>query len=219
MKKPVFGRLWAPDERDSKYKIRKPKTKSIRTIRYWTDTWFWGNQQQTSECVGYGWSHWLANYPLKQYVSPTGIYKLAQHFDEWDGEDYEGTSVRAGAKVLAYLGFVKEYRWATKIDDVIQTLLETGPVVVGTSWYEGMETPDKSGLVTVTGEVRGGHCYLLTGVNTQTGLFRIKNSWGTKWGLNGRAFIRIEEFASLMSAKDSGEVCLAIETMPEQMMR
>ena len=35
-----------------------------------------------------------------------GIYKQAQTLDEWPGDDYEGTSVLAGAKAVQAEGYM-----------------------------------------------------------------------------------------------------------------
>jgi hypothetical protein len=47
---------------------------------------------------------------------------------------------------LQEIGYIKEYRWATNMDDMVQWLLSgRGTVVVGTNWYE-CATPDQRAL-------------------------------------------------------------------------
>ena len=201
------------DERDKKFAIRPSDvyTAETRTKRYWWDTFWAGNQTSTPQCVGYAWSHWLANYPRLQWLNPTGIYEMCQHIDEWVGTEYEGTSVRAGAKLLHKLGYIDEYRWVKSHYTLTKLLLHSGPVVAGTAWYEGMMYPDSTGLIHRTGGVTGGHAYLINGYSETTRLLRIKNSWGNAWGKQGRGYMHIDEFKVLMQ---SGEVCFAREKRP-----
>lgn len=133
--------------------------------------------------------------------------------DEWPGEDYEGTSVRGGIKALLSLGsafsFTVEYRWAFNIAQVISTILELGPMVVGTEWTARMMDPDGKGRIIPDGESLGGHAYVLCGVNTRTSMFRIQNSWGKSWGDGGKAWISIADFERLLGR--DGEACIALE--------
>jgi C1A family cysteine protease len=142
-------------------------------------------------------------------LDPGHVYREAQKVDEWPGEDYSGTSVRAGAKVLQALGFIASYHWAYDVETVVQAVLERGPVVVGTSWYRDMFLPDASGLVTPSGPLVGGHAYVLNGTNRKTGLFRAKNSWGRSWGKGGAFWLSYETLERLLH--ESGEACIALE--------
>lgn len=139
-------------------------------------------------------------------------YQRAQTMDEWPGEDYDGTSVRAGAKVLQDTGFISEYRWAWDGMEAIRAVLDIGPVVVGTNWYEGMFEPNDRGLVVPSGSIAGGHAYLIDGANLNRGLVRLKNSWSKSWGRGGRAVMTITDFSRLIS--EDGEACLATELRP-----
>jgi hypothetical protein len=143
--------------------------------------------------------------------APTALYKAAQQVDEWPGEDYDGTSVRAGAKVLRGLGFVSEYRWATTVEEVALALVSTGPVVLGTRWDEPMFEPDAAGFVHPDGKGVGGHAYLAIGVNRTLGRVRCLNSWGD-WGQGGRFWLSFSDLEELLA--DQGEACLAIEARP-----
>jgi len=86
--------------------------------------------------------------------------------------------------------------------------------VVGTSWLYDMFFPkwdSKLGkfLIRASGNLAGGHAYLLDGVNTQQGLVRIKNSWGRDWGHEGFAYMPLPDLEMLIA--DGGEACLAVE--------
>ena len=67
----------------------------------------------------------------------------------------------------------------------------------------------RTGLISVRGRLAGGHAYIINGVDTRRQLFRIKNSWGRNWGLNGRAFISFRDMQTLIRLR--GEICLATE--------
>lgn len=203
----AFGRYSAPDERDELYRLQ-PAAVS-RTYRMWDDRRWYGDQASTPHCVGYAWAHWLSSTPHRQWIDPNGIYRICQYFDEWEGQDYDGTSVRAGAKVLACLGFIQQYRWAWDVEIVAQTLLEIGPVVVGTVWTEGMMRTDSRGYIRVTGRDYGGHAYLLSGVDVRQRYFRVKNSWSRAWGDRGYAKLDFHDMQRLMDR--NGEACIGVE--------
>jgi hypothetical protein len=213
---PLLGRVYIPDERDKKYLIENKLYLSTPTFKskYWDAEEWWGNQGNTPQCVGYSWAHWIEDGPIKHggiapIVNPTLIYREAQKLDEWYGENYDGTSVRGGAKYLKNTGKISSYLWTYDLNVLINTLLTRGPVVVGTNWYYGMFFPNRNGLIKVSGRIAGGHAYVLNGVDTKTKLFRIKNSWGRSWGKNGFAFISFSDMQRLI--KENGEICLAIE--------
>lgn len=172
------------------------------------------NMAVVHNCVGYSWAHWLEDGPVTQkgpppIVHPDLIYHEAQKVDEWEGEGYEGTSVRAGAKVLQSLGFISEYNWAWDLETLVQSILTVGPVVVGTHWYSDMFYPNTSGVIKVGGELMGGHAYVINGVNKKTKLLRLKNSWGSTWGRRGHGYISFDDMKRLIS--ENGEVCLGVE--------
>ncbi|MFW5847668.1 MAG: C1 family peptidase [bacterium] len=215
-----LGRIHVEDKRDENFLMKSmiPLEKEKKFYKYWHPSIWWGNQRASPHCVGYSWVHWLTEGPITQKKSrkstdipydPSKLYYEAQKVDQWEGENYDGTSVRAGAKILKQRGFISEYRWAWTIEDVIDGLLYAGPLVVGTFWTEGMFFPDDDGIITATGQTAGGHAYLLDGINTKRGIIRIKNSWGREWGNKGFAYISIDDMAKLISYQ--GEACLAVE--------
>ena len=148
-----LGRLPKPDERDSRFLMSSllPKQLPGITYKYWWPSGWWGDQGQYPQCVAYSWTHWLASGPITQKTKRVGgvapfdpvfLYNEAQKIDEWPGEDYDGTSVRAGAKVLKNAGFIGGYSWAWDIGTTVNALLTLGPVVVGTWWTRDMFYPN-----------------------------------------------------------------------------
>jgi len=207
-----FGRLVSVDERDRTHLMRTALpvlTVPMPIQRMWR-VWWKGDQGDTSMCVGYAWHGLLRALPLLQRdPKPSVIYHAAQKVDQWDGEDYDGTSVRAGAKVLKAEGRILSYGWAYDIQTVLNWLAFRGPVVLGTNWYESMLTPDATGLVVPGGAVVGGHAYLSIGYDGAKQRLICQNSWG-EWGpINGRFHLHYDDADALI--KDDGEACTATE--------
>lgn len=217
MKGKGLGRIYIPDHRDKNYPLSAilPKKAANITRRMWRSSTFWGNQGETSQCVAYSWLHYIHHGPLywpgkNPVMEPAEVYKQAQEIDEWPGENYEGTSVRAGAEVLKKWGWILEYRWGYSMDELIQAVLHIGPVVVGTDWLTGMFEPDSKGFIRATGWPAGGHAWLIDGIDTKQQYFRLKNSWGRGWALKGQAYISFKDLEYLIN-QPWAEICLAKE--------
>jgi hypothetical protein len=224
MRQYTMGRLYIEDKRDEDYPVSPllSQTQNIKQTQanWWDDGW-WGNQGLDPHCVAFAWTHWVNDGPRihsifksrRPAIDTTELYCEAQKNDPWPGDCqtplYDGTTVRAGAKVLKSWGYIEEYRWTSNIEEVVQVLLYQGPVIAGTMWYNDMFTPDREGIIKPTGGMSGGHAYVLNGVDTETGLIRIKNSWGRFWGQEGRAYISIEDMGKLI--KNFGEACVPLQ--------
>lgn len=164
------------------------------------------DQGPDGACVGFGTTHRIAALPISfggaDYNYAFRLYKAAQKLDPWAGEDYEGTSVLAGAKAAQALGHFSEYRWCFNVDDIMRAVAHEGPVVIGIDWLEDMFEPDARGLLSPTGAVAGGHCLIIRGLTLDPRgvrkgvgpVFRVTNSWGKDWGENGEAYIRVEDY-------------------------
>jgi len=219
----ALGRLYAPDPRDSRYPLRLglqalPPPVELPVNRYWRVGRPVLDQNGYPHCVAYAWKQWLMASPLRQghKVNEEKIYREAQLLDEWPGENYDGTSVRAGAKVLQQRKYISNYLWATTIAEVKQWILAYGPVVAGTNWYAAMSNPylSKRGetygyWVKPEGALLGGHAFALTGYSLIRKAFRGLNSWGLAWGEEGKFWIAEEHLEQLML--EDGEVCTATE--------
>jgi hypothetical protein len=173
------------------------------------------DQGSNGACVGFGFSNAMICKPgkfLREVDNDFahGIYQDAKRNDEWEGEDYDGTSVLAGAKVLKERGLIEEYRWAFGVDEVLSTLANVGPVVLGLNWYEGMFYPDESGYIRPTGDWAGGHCIVARGLSMKRERVMLKNSWGWGWGRWGGCFLTFDDLDKLLH--DQGEACVPIKS-------
>jgi hypothetical protein len=119
--------------------------------------WDYYNQGQEGACVGFAISRAMTLLNRERYDA-RWLYKEAQRIDEWAGEDYDGTSVRAGLDVVRERGHRNVYRgtsrpvhpengivrnrWATSVEDAIASMhsprfLKLGRVPFLNSWGRG----------------------------------------------------------------------------------
>lgn len=168
------------------------------------------NQGSEGACVGHGIVDEATASPVRVQLSDAqaeafAVYHEAQKLDEYPGEAYTGTSVLAGAKVAVARGWWAGYSWCFGIDDVIDTVCNHGPVVLGIPWYVGMYHPYPSATLLVAGAKVGGHCLLATGYDPASETVQLTNSWGISWGSDGQAWIAQDDLAGLLD--DNGEAC------------
>jgi hypothetical protein len=194
------------DPRNLAYRVTAADPTLPRRSRYWTPGVVL-DQGQEGSCVGHGVvGEYLAS-PVRgrfirqnrpgPYFADVGheeavaVYNRAKQIDEFEGVDYDGTSVRAGMLVARERGWVSGFRWALNMLE-LRAALEEGPVVIGVEWRDGMYEP-VAGALRPVGPVVGGHCLLVTGYTPNKWKFgphyRLRNSWGAGWGNNGSAYI------------------------------
>jgi hypothetical protein len=176
------------------------------------------DQGATPQCVAYSCANWLSCLPIRTIVDTPAyeqaLYDRAQQIDEWPGENYEGTSVRAGFKVLQEQGHLPNYVWAQSEMDIFEFVATTGPVVMGTDWYSDMFNPDAEGYLNPTGNVVGGHAWLIYGVEQD--FYYMQNSWG-QWGIwnTGTAKIRRADVAFLLYSQGEAGAGSEVPITPE----
>lgn len=211
------------DERSRNYRAVKRLEITSRTRVLWRPGLVNLDQGQEGACVGFGWANEAFASPVrvKPPTDPNAfarvIYRAAQKIDEWPGEDYEGSSVLAGAKVMQARGFLNRYEWCFSVAEVIAVLLHRGPVVLGVPWFESMYVPDITNRIRVYGAEVGGHCILANGYHpvwpnkspsagAGVPMIHLQNSWGLDWGVSGGAWISPDDLAILLA--DDGEACV-----------
>jgi len=174
------------------------------------------DQSAEGACVGFGWTGWANARPRRhEFGDQHGfdVYNEAKKLDPWEGEDYSGTSVKAGALAMQARGHLENYAFTSNVNTLAAWVLNKGPAVIGVNWYTDMDRVDSSGYISVSGSLRGGHCVVIDGVDwgraNVPDRFRIRNSWGPNWGFNGRCYICSEGLARLFS--ESGNAFMAVE--------
>jgi hypothetical protein len=210
---PRLGRVPQFDEASRRYDVADVLPSKALVTKSWP-CGIYLDQGQTAACVGNSRAYDLAASPAPMR-QPTGglidetfaqnLYRLAQKCDEWQGENYEGSSVLGGLKAAVAMGYIGEYRWAFNIDDWLASISHIGGSVAGTVWLESMFSPRPSGLLEVdksSGEA-GGHAYyfrrILVSKSSQRDflgrgetlrgepLLVLRNSWGTGWSKKAEA--------------------------------
>lgn len=220
---PKLDRIPYFDERSKSYPVRTLLPSRVeRRQRLWSlPSGFPLDQKSEGACIGMGYTGELAAEPI--VVSDAGqafafqLYELARAEDRKMGNDWpEGASMLAGAKALRNGGKISAYRWAFGIDDVLDTLSEIGPVVLGIAWLDGMYQTRVDGLVEVHGPVVGGHCIVANGYWPNHPKFGDvvvwTNSWGRSYGLDGVGFIRVQDLAARL--EDRGEAAIVVDVAP-----
>ncbi len=207
---PVLDRLVEFDEASRAYPIREAVgDKPLRSYTWRCEAW--NDQGREGACVGFAWSHELAARPVVLPASEAealALYRRAQVLDQWPGENYEGTSVIAGAKAVQERGGLLEYRWAFGLDDLALAVGYKGPAVLGVNWYEGMFDTDADGYVRVSGRVAGGHAILCRAVSVPGQYFVLRNSWGRSWGVDGDCKVSFADMGRLLA--EDGEACIPV---------
>lgn len=179
------------------------------TDKSWDTSGFQLDQGQTGHCVGFGWAGWSDAEPVENtYANSDGhaiYYECKVIEGDPGGED--GAYTRDGAKAMQNRGRLTTYAFASTMNDVLAWIRQHGPLVVGTDWTYDMFDPDANGYVKPTGDVAGGHCYLMYGVEGDSLLF--KNSWGDSWALGGSFKMKVSDWTTLFQSY--GEAVASVE--------
>lgn len=205
-----LGRKPAPDARDTRFLLQQHMPSQVQRPQSinWGCDWR-GDQGSTSTCVGQAWYGLLQAKPIvRTYGTPQQIYDEAQAHDEWPGTNYDGTSVRGGAKALKLDRELTRYGWAFDLETCLNWIGIRSPMVWGVSWYDKMFSPASDGLVTVGGSVVGGHAFLVRGYDDMTRRVFCQNSWGD-WGVNGCFYLSYDDATRLLG--EQGEACSPTE--------
>jgi hypothetical protein len=209
-----LGRHVNWDSRSKNFPI--PKKTSNPVSKKWTRHIGPLDQGNLGSCTGNASVGALATGPLFDAIQDllkkgltldealaVAIYSLGTQLDAYSGTypptdtGSDGLSV---AKACLQKGYISGYTHALSLDDVIQGL-QDGPLIVGTNWMSGMDSPNSAGLVYATGTVRGGHEYEALEVDIENRVFGFENSWGPNFGVGGRFYYSFDDMATLLKAE------------------
>lgn len=187
------------------------------------------DQGAEGACTGFGLAA-VANYLLhtrrnsasKTAVSPRMLYQMARRYDEWPGEDYDGSSARGAMKGWHKHGVCAEQKWpyeveeagdltAARIADAVTrplgayfrvnhkdlvamhcAITEVGILYATASVHAGWDNVGGDGMIALDDELLGGHAFAIVAYD-QHG-FWIQNSWGESWGAEGFARISYDDW-------------------------
>lgn len=199
------------------------ETKQTRSAEKWWDFGFPSlNQGSTGTCVGHAGKHWMLCEPVVQTQpqdNPTAfdLYNGACDNDGISGNDNHdpnyGTTTNGLMKYLRSLGLISGWAWARSIDDILDWIDLKGPHFVGANWHRDMYYPDSEGFVHPTGDVVGGHEWIVRAFfqHPTRGLtLRCRNSWGSGWGIDGEFNITAVDLTQIVFG-ESGDAAGALE--------
>ena len=224
-----------PDPRDAKYLARSQFMGAAvppqRMIRRWYSDNLRIDQGPIGQCTMASAAHLIAAGPVTQRpytykgmgppFDTVAAYCVAQAHDRraygWSHPTYcqdrirgdNGATMRGAGQALRELGFISHFWWLRDVGEVLSYLTNAGPVWLGTWWYQGMSRPDAEGFARPTGRKQGGHAYLLDAVTHRGEYVWLLNSWGARWGKNGRAKLAFRDLEALLA--DDGEALAVTE--------
>lgn len=187
------------------------------------------DQGQEGACTGFGLAtvvHYLLwtrkILPAKDSVSPFMLYDLARRYDEWAGEEYEGSSCRGAIKGWYKHGVCELKAWPGSsrksplltheivIDAATRPLgayyrvnhkdlvamhaaiTEAGVLYASANVHPGWENVSPDGKISFQSGSLGGHAFAI--VAYDRGGFWVQNSWGAKWGRDGFCHIGYQDW-------------------------
>ncbi|MFH0783926.1 MAG: C1 family peptidase [Pseudomonadota bacterium] len=187
------------------------------------------DQGHEGACTGYGLAavaHYLLRVrkidPDPGQVSPQMLYAIARRYDEWAGEDYEGSSCRGAMKGWYKHGVCAADIWTSNasvpqvlshemVADAVRrplgayfrvnhkslvamhaAITEVGILYASANVHTGWQKVRQDGLIPLEEGLLGGHAFAIVAYD-QDG-FWIQNSWGENWGFGGFAHISYEDW-------------------------
>jgi len=213
------------------------------------------DQGQEGACTGFGLAA-VVNYHLhnrqdsappktrpvankEKGASARMLYEMAKRYDEWQGENYEGSSIRGAMKGWSRHGVCAWADWpydAKKpgrltpqrqraaldrplgayyrvrhlhLNQMQAALTEAGILYASAQVHEGWQKVGKDGIVPYSKTLIGGHAFAIVGYDR--GGFWIQNSWGPSWGNKGFCYIGYDDW--LENAYDCWVARLGVPTL------
>jgi hypothetical protein len=234
-----LGRLQAPfDGRDTLYRMRAAAPQIVDALGApkprkapYKEPVEPLNQGNKPHCVAFSGKGFMLAAPTMRDpgYDTTDVYRECQKIDEWPGEAYDGTSVRALMKILTAREWITSYVWGQTSAEAIAWMNGGfGTIIIGTNWYAEMDEVDDDGFIREPGPLStpvGGHAYRVNWLDMKIPIkkanrvgYLVPNSWGRLWGMRkrdgtrtGRAYMRPELFDRLM--REQGEIAAPVQAL------
>jgi len=193
-----LGRHVRHDSRSLAYPYRRASGAPLVSVLHARHAPIW-DQGHTGSCTGQAEAGALAADPLFATLAPAGkrppdepmalaLYSAAERIDGGAGlpSEDDGSSGLSACEAARSAGLISGYVHCLSLEDVLNAL-QSGPVIVGCNWYDSMDEPASSGLVSISpgAQVRGGHETVWRGCDVPGRTVFGDNSWGTSFGLHG----------------------------------
>lgn len=215
-----LGRNVNHDPRSWNYRVTRRAT-VLRSVRHRRRVPIY-DQGNLGSCVAHAGKGCLSTAPFRhRFVSERLIvatYSQLTRLDDIPGQyppEDTGSDGLSFGKLAKAKGWIPGYQHAMGITDALDAL-QTHAVITGVDWHEGFDQPNADGLVTISGQVRGGHEFVVdeyrqrgTVPTPAEDLVGCANSWSTRWGLRGRFFMTVSTWARLLEAEGDGTVLTA----------
>lgn len=193
------------------------------------------NQGKEGACTGYALVAVAEMLYWRKIASPPDLserwaYEKAKLHDEWEGADYEGSSIRGAVKAWEKVGICPEYYWPYKanrpgkpkpkadvkakdfpvekyercmgIDNIKHAIHYRGCTIAAVNVHKGWFLAIGKDTIPFKPAYsqEGGHAITLVGYDDDKQIFWVKNSWGKEWGINGYAGLTYKD--ALVNIRD-----------------
>lgn len=216
----TFDRIFQPDARNDAFRLKvvEPETvaKAPPASKAYTRE-IWLDQGAEGGCTGYSAAQTLSLAPRvnNKIVAANAeyFYFEAKQYDEYKGDDYEGSSVLGAQKALLALKYTTGYNWAATVEEIIAALAFKSSVQLGINWYQSMFDVSAEGVISIASgsAVAGGHAINAAAYKGGGDLIRLDNTWGKGWGKMGSAWISATDLSRLLS--EDGEAAIPVKAL------
>jgi hypothetical protein len=144
----------------------------------------------------------MGDYQVQENPFVLSGYSLTTKIDPFPGDyptEDTGSDGPSAASALVLLGLADHYTHAFTLD-AVQTALQYGPVMWGTVWLNSMYDLDAHDCLVIdtsSGEA-GGHEMEISGWDSDTGLYKIPQSWGESFGDHGWIYVKEPDLVTLL---------------------
>lgn len=204
-----LGRHLHHDSRSKAYAVKAEPRGALASVQHHRFAPVF-DQGSLGSCTGNAAVGALGTGALYQAVSGIGlrfeeklavsVYSGATAIDSFAGTwepDDTGSDGLSVAKVLKLNNWIAGYQHALSLDAAL-TALQTNAVITGVTWYEGFDEPSSTGRVVISGAERGGHEFVVDGIDVDNQRVWATNSWGTSYGEGGRFWMSWDTWGTLL---------------------